>query len=79
MDPYIWIQPIAFYLGLQNPVSYPQQLNCPDGQGSLAPFVRGKCRVPRLEAACAGRIMQGLEQCGASGMTTGGQTWKLGG
>lgn len=33
-------------------------------ESSLAPFVRGKCRAPRLEAAYAGRIMHGLEQCG---------------
>lgn len=33
-------------------------------ESSLAPFVRGKCRAVRLEAAYAGRIMQGLEQCG---------------
>ena len=39
------------------------------GPGSLAPFVRGKCRAVRLEAAYAGRIMQGLEQCGASGQS----------
>lgn len=36
----------------------------PSLESSLAPFVRGKCRAPRLEAAYAGRIMQGLEQCG---------------
>ena len=35
-------------------------------ESALGPFFRAKCRVPRLEAAYAGRILQGLDQCGVS-------------
>jgi len=55
---------------LENSVSSPCLATEVPVPGSLAPFVRGKCRAPRLEAAYAGRIMQGLEQCGASELRT---------